>query len=138
MLAVDRAVFDAVVDHAVAAAPDEGCGILGGSFGPSASTARAAEPTANVAGAPGYEYAMDPVEQLGVMTDLEDRGLEVVGFYHSHPNGPAGPSATDAARATWPDRSYLIVDLAGHHPFVGAWRWDADGGRFVREVLEVR
>lgn len=138
MLAVGRDAYDAVVDHALAGAPEEVCGVLGGAYGEDASTVEAVERATNAAPAPEHEYAIAPDEQLALMEALEDRALDVVGFYHSHPRGPAGPSATDAARAAWPGRSYLVVDLAGDHPFVGAWRWDEDGGRFVREVLDVR
>jgi proteasome lid subunit RPN8/RPN11 len=138
MLAVDREAHDAVVAHALEGAPEEVCGVLGGRFGETESTVETAVPTRNAAPAPEYEYAIDPAEQVAVMDDLEARGLDVVGFYHSHPSGPAGPSATDADRASWPDRTYLVVDLAGDHPFVGAWRWAAAQDRFVREVLELR
>lgn len=137
MLSVPRDVYDAVVDHALAGTPEEVCGVLGGTFGADASAVRVAERAANAAPVPEHEYAIDPAEQLALMDGLDDRGFDVVGFYHSHPNGPAGPSATDAARATWPDRSYLIVDLSGDHPFVGTWRWEATTERFVREVLRV-
>lgn len=136
MLAVRRDAYDAVVSHAFDGRPEEVCGVLGGEFGERESAVSAVERAANVAPAPAYEYAIEPAEQLAVMDDLEARGLDVVGFYHSHPEGPAGPSATDTDRATWLDRSYVIVDLAGDHPVVGAWRWDGD--RFVREVLTIR
>ena len=137
MLAVPRDAYDAMVAHALEGAPEEVCGLLGGSFDDRRSRVAAVERATNVASAPAYEYAIDPAEQLELMDGLEARELDVVGFYHSHPAGPAGPSATDAERATWPERSYVIVDLAGAHPVVGAWRWDGDDGRFVREVLEV-
>lgn len=138
MLAVPREAFDAMVDHALAGAPQEVCGVLGGRFGGTESAVAVVERAANAASAPEREYAIDPAELLGLLDALEADGHDVVGFYHSHPRGPAGPSATDAERATWPERSYIVVDLAGEHPFVGAWRWDGDGERFVREVLEVR
>lgn len=138
MLGVPRELYDAMVAHAVDGHPVEVCGILGGEFDARESTVAAVERAENVAPAPEYEYAMDPAEQLTLMDDLEARGHDIVGFYHSHPRGPAGPSTTDAGRATWPDRSYVIVDLGGDHPVVGAWRWDAGNERFVREVLQVR
>lgn len=138
MLAVARDAYDAVVAHALEGTPEEVCGVLGGTYGEAESTVEAVERADNAAPAPEYEYAIAPDEQLALMDGLEARGLDVVGFYHSHPRGPAGPSATDTDRAAWPDRSYLIVDLAGDQPFVGAWRWDDGGGRFVREVLDVR
>ncbi|MFB6353977.1 MAG: desampylase [Halobacteriales archaeon] len=137
MLAVPRAVYDAVVAHAVEAAPEEACGVIGGEFEERRSTVRAVRRATNAADAPRHEYAIDPAEQLALHDELEAAGHDVVGFYHSHPRGPAGPSGTDVERATWPDRSYVIVDLAGEHPFVGAWRWDGAAERFVREVLDV-
>lgn len=137
MLKVFRDAYDAMVDHAIEGDPEEVCGVLGGTYGETTSTVRAVERAANAAPVPEYEYAIDPTEQYAIMNDLKERGLDVVGFYHSHPTGPAGPSATDAKHATWPGRSYVIVDVTGNHPFVGAWRWDADGERFVREVLDV-
>lgn len=137
MLAVPRDAYDAMVAHATAGAPEEVCGILGGGFGDRQSTVESVERAPNVAPAPEHEYAIDPTEQFELMEAIEDRAQDVVGFYHSHPRGPAGPSATDAERATWLDRSYVIVDLAGEHPVVGAWRWDGADERFVREVLRV-
>ena len=63
------------------------------------------------------------------MDRIEENGMEVVGFYHSHPIGPDEPSETDAADATWDGYSYVIVSLNGSHPFVGSWRWTGDGVR---------
>lgn len=137
MLEVPRSAYDAVVEHAREGAPAEVCGLLGGTFGEDRSRVAAVERAANAADDPETAYAIAPAEQFALMDRLEADGHSVVGFYHSHPRGPARPSDVDVARATWPSRSYLLVDLAGAHPVVGAWRWDGDRGRFVREVLEV-
>ncbi|MGM0606722.1 MAG: Mov34/MPN/PAD-1 family protein, partial [Halobacteriota archaeon] len=59
--------------------------------------------------------------------------FEVVGFYHSHPGGPSGPSETDARLAAWPGHSYVIVSLAGGTAEFGSWRWRGD--RFEREPV---
>lgn len=135
MLAVQRAGYDAMIEHALAGVPEEVCGVLGGLFGERASTPEAFERATNVATAPASAYAIAPDEQLALMDRLEDRGLDDVGVYHYHPHGPAGPSTTDADRGTWPNRSYVIIDLAGIHPVVGRWRWDGEEDRFVREAL---
>jgi len=137
MLVLQRASYDAMVEHALDGAPEEVCGLLGGEFGEAVSSIHTVVRTSNAAPAPEYEYAIEPTEQLELMDGLEDRGYDVVGFYHSHPRGPTGPSATDRDRATWPDRSYVIVDLAGDYPIVGGWRWDGEATRFVREALQV-
>lgn len=155
-LKLPPAVRDRIVDHAHEGAPEEVCGVLGGrrtdgegdadgdpdadadanggDGDPTVAVERAA-PVPNVADAPRTTYELDPAAQLDAMRGIEDEGLAVVGFYHSHPEGPRRPSATDEARATWPDRSYVIVALDGPQPFVGSWRWT--GERFVEERVRV-
>ncbi|WP_459806721.1 desampylase [Halopiger thermotolerans] len=120
-LVIPEAVRDAVLERARDGQPDEICGVFGGDFDSQRSHVRSQYPAENAAETPRTRYRIDPEEQLAIFERLEDRGEEIVGFYHSHPRGPPRPSATDAAQATWPDRSYLIVSL---EPFaVGSWRW---------------
>lgn len=83
------------------------------------------ERATNAAATPETRYELDPAEQLSLLESVESAGREVVGFYHSHPNGPAGPSATDAAQATWDGYVYAIVSLADE-PSLGAWRWTGE------------
>lgn len=142
-------VRDAIVDRARAGAPEEVCGIFGGEFGRERSRVVSWYPAENLAERPRTRYRIDPEQQLAVFERLEDRGEEIVGFFHSHPRGPSGPSATDVARATWPDRSYLIVSLAPTLE-VGSWRWregdeagtgmateNGTAGRFERERIDL-
>ncbi|SEW15758.1 desampylase [Natrinema salifodinae] len=151
-LVVPDSVREAVLERAREGRPREICGVFGGEFAPDGrSRVRSQYPAENVAETPRTRYEIDPEEQLAIFDRLADRGEEIVGFYHSHPRGPARPSETDAAQAAWPDRSYLIVSV---EPFaVGSWRWrtesddgdggDADdereapGGRFERERVVV-
>lgn len=135
MLVLPRTVRDALVAHAREGEPNEICGILSGTRGNESRVERAHR-TENVADTPRVTYAIDPAEQLELMEEIDENGREVVGFYHSHPDGPDEPSATDAARATWPDYLYVIVSLQGAEPLVGAWRWT--GETFEREAVEVR
>lgn len=132
MLELTREAYDAVVDASLAAGDAEACGVLAGEHGAERSRALAAVRTENVAETPRSRYAVDAEELYAVVERLEDRGLAVVGFYHSHPTGPAGPSETDAGRATWRGYSYAICALDGH-PYVGSWRWT--GERFAREAV---
>ncbi|WP_265109053.1 desampylase [Halosolutus halophilus] len=138
MIVLPTAIRDAIVERAREGRPDEICGVLGGEYDPDGrSRVRSQYPAANVADRPRTRYRIDPEEQLAIFERLEDRDEEIVGFYHSHPRGPPRPSATDEARATWPDRSYVIVSL---EPFeVGSWRWRADGidDRFERERVPI-
>ena len=132
MLRVTREVYDTAIDHAREGAPSEVCGVLGGDRG-ATSHARTLRRAENVAADPRTEYRIDPTEQLALMEEVETGGDEVVGFYHSHPRGPAQPSPTDRRRATWTDRSYVIVVLDGAHAYVGSWRWT--GEEFERETV---
>ena len=143
VIAVPEAVREGIVAHAREGAPEEVCGVLAGvreSEGqPDARRVETRHPAENVAEMPRTRYEIDPREQLDLMERIEDAGREVVGFYHSHPRGPLSPSATDAAQATWPDRSYVIVSLGAEGsedestPSLGSWRWT--GTEFVAEEI---
>lgn len=134
MLRLAPAVREAIVGHAREGAPAEVCGVLGGSHDATESTATTSRRAENVAATPRTRYELDPAEQLRLMDEIEDAGADVVGFYHSHPAGPAGPSETDAAQATWEGYSYVLVDCSGADPTVGAWRWT--GEAFAEERIE--
>jgi len=138
VLVLTRDVYDAILDHATEAAPHEACGVLAGSRGlanPDAATASSAHPTANVSETPRVRYEIDPEELLSVVDRIETADDNVVGFYHSHPAGPASPSDTDHRKATWVDYHYVIVSLAGRTPTLDAWLWT--GERFERDAVSV-
>lgn len=127
-LTFTEAAYEAVLMHARTGAPEEVCGVLGGSRDDPAgeSRVRSVHRTANVAERPRTTYRIDPAEQYDAMRDVEARGAEIVGFYHSHPTGPTHPSATDRDRATWRGYSYVIVALTDDEPSVGSWRWTGE------------
>jgi len=144
VIVLPPAIREVIFERAREGSPDEICGVLGGTYEPEGtSRVHSQYPADNVAENPRTRYEIDPEQQLAIFDRLEARGEEIVGFYHSHPRGPARPSEADAALATWPDRSYLIVSLEPHE--IGSWRWraraDRDGvdadGRFERERLVV-
>lgn len=136
MLTISRPVYDALVAHAEDGGNHEICGILAGSFDVTASHATNVHHTENVAERPQSRYAIDPAEQLACMESIEASGNDIVGFYHSHPAGPPRPSQTDRSRATWPDRSYVIVSMDGS-PFVGSWRWRPGRDAFEGERIAI-
>ncbi len=53
-------------------------------------------------------YEMEPGELVHAILDLEARGWELLGIFHSHPAGPLTPSPTDVAEAYYPDSAYVI------------------------------
>jgi hypothetical protein len=58
---------------------------------------------------------------VNAMVAAERRGLALVGFYHSHPDGLAMPSQTDIRQSYYPDAVHLIIGLAGE-PVMTAWK----------------
>ncbi|WP_435064652.1 desampylase [Halobaculum sp. EA56] len=136
MLELTREVYDDVVAAGRDGAPEEVCGVLAGEYDEEHSVAVAVHHTANAADDPETRYRIDPEEQLATFEAVEDAGLDVVGFYHTHPAGPPEPSGTDVASAAWPGYSYAICALDGH-PYLGSWRWHGDERGFEQEVVRV-
>ena len=105
---ITAATLSAIIAHAREAAPVECCGILIGRDGSIDDAARAK----NLAGSPN-RFLLDPKDHIEVRRTARGRGLDVIGFYHSHPHSPAWPSPTDIAEAAYPDAVQLIVSLEG-------------------------
>ena len=115
-------LIDQIVQHARAAAPEECCGILIGR-GDGVNAAVAAR---NIADRPTARFLIDPKNHLDALRDARRRGLDVVGFYHSHPRSAAEPSPVDVAEASYPNHLFLIVGLGTPRPDVRLYRF-ADG-----------
>ena len=135
-IVLPAAVRAAVVDHAREGAPEEVVGVLAGRRGDDVSTVERALRGRNAADAPRTRYEIAPNEQLALLEQVEAAGDDVVGFYHSHPRGPAAPSDVDAGRAAWPGHSYLIVSLADEP--AGESGDEPTGERFREEAVEPR
>jgi proteasome lid subunit RPN8/RPN11 len=117
--------------------PNEGCGILLGGFGDEIEVSEVRLGTNLRAGADLREYipaekddrqhsardryVLDPKEILQAEKDARDRGIDVVGFWHTHPDHPAQPSQYDAEHA-WPEYVYVIMAIhAGQQVDVNAF-----------------
>jgi proteasome lid subunit RPN8/RPN11 len=87
--------------------PEEACGVLAGRQKGELYQTVYALPTTNLLHSP-TRYRIDPVEQLAAFNQMDAQELVLVGIYHSHPNGPDGPSPTDIAEAYYPEAVYLI------------------------------
>jgi len=105
-IALDRATYDALVEHARSDFPYEVCGLLAGRDG----ELRGHYPIPNAARSMTY-YTMDSRELLAAMRDMDDRDTELLAFYHSHTHTEAFPSPTDVELAFYPEAVYLIVSL---------------------------
>ncbi|MDP3550879.1 MAG: M67 family metallopeptidase [Novosphingobium sp.] len=107
------------------AAPHEACGLLLGS----ASRIEVAVPTTNVAPDPARHFEIDPAALIAAHRAARDgSGAQVIGYFHSHPNGLARPSATDEASAARDGRVWVIVAATNDGAdAITCWRDGADG-----------
>jgi proteasome lid subunit RPN8/RPN11 len=128
---VRRAALDAAISHARETAPAECCGMLLGAPDAVMDT----RPARNLA-TDGNRFLINPKDHLDARREARALGLDVVGFYHSHPRSAAVPSPTDLEEASYPDHLYLIVGLAGEQPDVRLYRLEAD--RFLELTLTFR
>jgi proteasome lid subunit RPN8/RPN11 len=115
-------VLEAVSAHAMRDAPRECCGVLIGS----AETVTEIATARNIAERP-TRFLINPQDHLDAIRHARQRGLQVLGFYHSHPHSSAVPSETDRAEANYPDHLYLIVGLAAASPEIRLFRLTTDG-----------
>lgn len=122
-LILSRRQMDAMQEHVRALSPQEACGLLAGRNSDVAEII----PVTNQAHSP-VRFIMDPIEQVKALNWIEQHGMELVGIFHSHPNGPEGPSLTDIEEAAyeviyiiwsrqgqvWEPRGYRIQDGQTH------------------------
>lgn len=115
---LDRVFFDEMVEHGLAAFPNEACGLLAGKEGRPvrffAMTNRDASPVS---------YRLDPKEQLRAFEEMDDEGLDLLGIFHTHTHSEAYPSETDRRQAFYPEAAYLVMSLSDRaNPELRAFR----------------
>jgi proteasome lid subunit RPN8/RPN11 len=92
--------------------PDEGCGVLLGRFaGNRVEVVDASSGTNQNTERSRDRYLLDPADIVRADREARERGLDIVGFWHSHPDHPARPSQFDTDHA-WADYVYIIVNTA--------------------------
>lgn len=106
---------------------EEACGVVAGLGGQSTAVFE----MTNTLHSP-FRFQLDPREQFQVFQTLENSGWELLAIYHSHPRGPAGPSASDIEQAYYPEAVYLVW-----FPEKGSWTCKAYliRDRVVQEVF---
>ncbi|MDE2819357.1 MAG: M67 family metallopeptidase [Chloroflexota bacterium] len=84
-----------------------------------------------------HRYAMTPQDWMRLEDEADDRGLTLVGYYHSHPDSPAIPSEYDREHAL-PNFLYIITSVEmGRATDMRVWKLRADRSVFDREELDV-
>lgn len=143
-LTLTPAHIQSIQSDAVQAYPNEGCGLLLGSFDRATGThvleqvklldnawqpnlASTLDTTASAGQEPltqARRYWIDPKDMLAIQREARDQGLSIIGVYHSHPDHPAIPSECDRTLA-WPDYAYIIVSVQdGNAVDLQCWQLD--------------
>jgi proteasome lid subunit RPN8/RPN11 len=128
---IRQEAFDAIVAHAIEDLPNECCGLLIG-------TAEIVEEASRARNALGSRTAfkVNPADHFAAIRRARAGGLEIVGAYHSHPNGPTGLSPTDRIRLADPSMIHVIISLGGGARTVRAFQM-VDGNFGPLELVPV-
>jgi proteasome lid subunit RPN8/RPN11 len=147
MLKLSPSNYVALRQHGEETYPHECCGVLLGRFDDNGSgvvsktVSRIARCGNTRADSPHNRYSIDPRELIRIQREGRERGEDIVGFYHSHPDHPAQWSPTDLAEAHWFGCSYVITSvekgtatITNSFELVGG---DEGDKKFVDEKTEV-
>lgn len=107
MIQLPRKLTNQLLHLAQISSELEVCGLIGARHG----IPTACYPVKNVAPSPAIRYELDPREQVEAMRHMRECNEELFAIYHSHPQGPAEPSAIDLASVNYPAVLYLIISL---------------------------
>ena len=98
-------LLNKMIFHVHICLPEEGCGLLAGLNG----VVEAVLPVLNQAHS-ALRYYMDPVELLHALEWIEENQFDLLGIFHSHPNGPGNPSETDIREFNYPGVATIILN----------------------------
>jgi len=107
-ISILRQHWEQMLEHVIRQLPLEACGLVAGQDGFS----REVFPIANALSSP-VRFRMSPEQQIKVFLELDELGWDLLGIYHSHPDGPPIPSPTDIAESAYPDTVSLIWSRFG-------------------------
>jgi proteasome lid subunit RPN8/RPN11 len=144
MLRITSRDYESIRRHGEETYPHECCGVLLGQFQNASirvvtSTVRCRNTRTD---SPQNRYNIDPRDLVRIQREGRERGEDIVGFYHSHPDHPAEWSTTDLAEAHWIGCSYVITSVekgkaavTNSFELAGA---DESDKRFADEGIEVK
>jgi len=143
MLKLSPSAYASLRQHGEETYPHECCGVLLGQFesGGTKTVSRMARCGNTRVDSPHNRYGIDPKELIRIQRDGRERGEDIVGFYHSHPDHPAQWSPTDLAEAHWFGCSYVITNVdKGAATITNSFELtgsDEADKKFVDEKIEV-
>jgi [CysO sulfur-carrier protein]-S-L-cysteine hydrolase len=139
-LRLSRRDYLTIVGHCYDALPDEACGILAGRLraGTLLPEGRVeAIYTCRNADASARTYTVDSRDLIRALRDAGEKGLELIGVFHSHTHTDAWPSPTDVRQAADPNWLYVIVSLKDGDPVLRSFRITDGNIGEVPVVLEI-
>jgi proteasome lid subunit RPN8/RPN11 len=137
-LRISEGLLQEIRRYGESAYPGECCGALAGRVqGSGGKEVVRLAPAVNRRTDDPHRYLIAPDDLRRLEAELRAEGLEIVGYYHSHPDHPAVPSGFDTEHA-WPWYSYLIVRVEGGRGREAAsWTLDDEQPVMRSESLEV-
>jgi proteasome lid subunit RPN8/RPN11 len=140
MLIFDQYIEAAIAAHAAESYPYEGCGLLLGIVENGANVVHALFPVPNVWEVQEerrVRFRIDEMDLVDAELAADDRGLDVIGIFHSHPDHPPIASLRDLNWATWTGYSYLITEVLNGIPGQSkSWQLLPDRSGFDEEVVK--
>jgi proteasome lid subunit RPN8/RPN11 len=135
-LKIQREALEAIRVHGAEGFPYEICGLLIGK--PAENLVTEVRRVRNLEQQnPEVRYLIDDKEDMRIRKELYTTDLDVLGYYHSHPNHPARPSVFDTERS-WESYLYVIVSVQDGRPAdVNAFVAEKDRGPMIPEPLEI-
>lgn len=123
--------------HASSSYPEECCGVLIGRSGPDGTFVERVLSVGNERQDSRHNrFLISPETVLAAHKEARALGLDIVGYYHSHPDHPARPSEFDRDHA-WPGLSYLIVSVQGGKVAeTRSWRLTDERDSYEEETVE--
>ena len=142
MIEIGYAAYEALRAHGEETYPHECCGVLLGKAEGAANRVKEVVRAGNTRTDSAHNrYNIAPQELVKIQRQARGRGLDIVGFYHSHPDHPAQWSATDFAEAHWIGCSYIITSVAtGRAEITNSFRLTGtteDDKSFEDEAIEI-
>jgi proteasome lid subunit RPN8/RPN11 len=137
MISISEQLLGSIREHGVRDYPYECCGLMLGRYETDGKVVRETYPISNAReeSAKRNRFLIQPEELMRGERYARSKDLEVVGFYHSHPDSPARPSQYDLEHA-WPTYSYIIVSTSeGDSGDLFSWEQEADRSRFNQEEI---
>ena len=139
VLIIPRKILDDIAEHSVETYPEECCGILVGRDEGDDRVVTESHRAKNVAEERRHErYLIEERKLIDVMKATRGSEVDVIGFYHSHPDYPSRPSGFDTETAAWPGSSYLIASVEKDGvASVRSWTMPDGSDTFVEEPMKV-